>query len=111
MCEIQTLDNEGPSTRTLDPRQATDRSYGMIPAARGYLRRRGEWNFEEVTVKGSRIAVELNGTQIVDGDVSKVTEFMDNKEHPGKDRTSGHFGFAGHNDPVAYRERLDRELQ
>ena len=22
---------------------------------------------------------------------------------PGKDRTSGHFGFAGHNDPVAFR--------
>ena len=40
---------------------------------------------------------------IVDADVSKVTEFMGNRPHPGKDRTSGHFGFAGHNDPVAFR--------
>jgi hypothetical protein len=36
---------------------------------------------------------------------------MDNKEHPGKDRTSGHFGFAGHNDPVAYRSIQIRELR
>jgi hypothetical protein len=28
---------------------------------------------------------------------------LDNKKHPGKDRTSGSFGFAGHNDPVMFR--------
>jgi hypothetical protein len=32
-----------------------------------------------------------------------VKEFMANSQHPGKDRTSGSFGFAGHNDPVAFR--------
>ena len=57
----------------------------------------------EVTATGSRLEVELNGTRILDADVSKVTEFMDNTPHPGKDRTRGHFGFAGHNDPVAFR--------
>ena len=111
MCEIQTLDNDDPQYKTLDPRQYHGSIYGMVAAARGYLRPVGEWNFEEVTVKGSRITVELNGTRIVDGDVSKVTEFMDNKEHPGKDRTSGHFGFAGHNDPVAYRGISIREIR
>ena len=111
MCEIQTLDNDDPQYKTLDPRQYHGSIYGMVAAARGYLRPVGEWNFEEVTVKGSRITVELNGTRIVDGDVSKVTEFMDNKEHPGKDRTSGHFGFAGHNDPVAYRNISIREIR
>jgi len=40
---------------------------------------------------------------ILDADLSKVTEFAGNKKHPGKDRTSGHFGFAGHNDPVMFR--------
>jgi hypothetical protein len=111
MCEIQTLDNDDPQYAALDPRQYHGSIYGMIPAARGYLRPVGEWNFEDVTVRGSRITVELNGTRIVDGDVSKVTEFMDNKEHPGKDRTSGHFGFAGHNDPVAYRSVSIREIR
>ena len=58
---------------------------------------------KEVTIKGSSIKVELNGTVIVDTDVSKVTEYMANSPHPGKDRKSGHFGFAGHNDPVEFR--------
>jgi hypothetical protein len=32
-----------------------------------------------------------------------VTEYKDGRAHPGKDRGAGHFGFAGHNDPVAFR--------
>jgi hypothetical protein len=54
-------------------------------------------------VKGSKIKVELNGTVILDCDLSTVKEFMADHPHPGKDRTKGHFGFAGHNDPVAFR--------
>jgi Domain of Unknown Function (DUF1080) len=103
MCEIQVLDDTDPQYARLDPRQYNGSVYGMVPAKRGYLRPVGEWNFEEVTVKGPTIKVELNGTVIVDTDVSKVTEFMGNSPHPGKDRTSGYFGFAGHNDPVAFR--------
>ena len=61
-------------------------------------------------VNGSQIRVELNGTVIVDGDVSKVTEFMANSPHPGKDRTSGYFGLAGHNDPVSFRSVLIKPL-
>jgi len=75
----------------------------MVPAHRGYLRRVGQWNYQEVTVVGSTITVELNGTVILQADVSKVTEFKDDRTHPGKDRTSGHFGFAGHRDPVMFR--------
>ena len=111
MCEVQTLDNDAPEYAHLDPRQYHGSIYGMAPAARGFLRPLGAWNFEEVTVKGSRISVELNGTRIVDADVSTITEFLDGKPHPGKDRTSGHFGFAGHNDPVAYRHVAIREIK
>ncbi len=111
MCEIQTLDNDAPQYAHLDARQYHGSVYGMVAAVRGYLRPVGEWNFEEVTVQGSTITVELNGTRITDADVSTVTEFMDNREHPGKDRTSGHFGFAGHNDPVAYRNVSIREVK
>jgi hypothetical protein len=103
MCEVQVLDDDAPMYARLDPRQYNGSVYGIVPAHRGYLRPVGEWNFEEVTVKGSTIKVELNGTVIVDTDVSKVTQYMGNSPHPGKDRTSGHFGFAGHNDPVAFR--------
>jgi hypothetical protein len=102
MCEIQVLDDDAPKYSKLDPRQYNGSVYGMVPAHRGHLRPLGEWNFMEVTVRGPKIQVELNGTRIVDADVSTVTVFKDGT-HPGKDRTSGYFGFAGHNDPVAFR--------
>ncbi|MBM3878246.1 MAG: DUF1080 domain-containing protein [Verrucomicrobia bacterium] len=104
MCELQVLDNDADQYKELDPRQYHGSIYGMIPAHRGYLRAPGEWNFQEVTVRGSRIKVELNGTVIVDGDVATVKEFMGKTPHPGKDLPSGHFGFAGHNDPVQFRQ-------
>ncbi|MGE5756407.1 MAG: DUF1080 domain-containing protein, partial [Planctomycetaceae bacterium] len=103
MCELQVLDDTAPKYARLDPRQYHGSAYGMAAARRGFLRPVGEWNFQEVTVKGPKIKVELNGTVILDADLSKVTEFMANSPHPGKDRTSGYFGFAGHGDPVEFR--------
>jgi hypothetical protein len=106
MCECQVLDDnyEKATGDKIDPRQAHGSAYGMVAAQRGYQHPIGEWNYEEVTVVGPTIKVELNGTQILDADLSKVTEFMHGSAHPGKDRTSGHFGFAGHNDPVMFRD-------
>lgn len=103
MCELQVLDSEHSVYAKLDPRQYHGSAYGMTAAQRGYLRPTGEWNFQEATVKGSTIKVELNGTVILDTDLSKVTEYMGGHPHPGKDRTSGYFGFAGHSDPVQFR--------
>ena len=103
MCELQVLDNTHPRWAKLDPRQFHASAYGMVPAHRGFLRPAGQWNYQKVTVKGSTIQVELNGTLILDADLSKVTKFMGNRPHAGKDRTKGHFGFAGHSDPVAFR--------
>jgi hypothetical protein len=61
-------------------------------------------------VRGSTLKVELNGTVILDADLSKVTNFLDGKAHPGKDRASGHFGFAGHNDEVMFRKIAIKRL-
>jgi hypothetical protein len=103
MTELQVLDNTAEKYATLDPRQFHGSAYGMVPALKGYLRPVGEWNVQEVTVRGSKIIVELNGTRILDADLSTVTSFLADSAHPGKDRTSGHFGFAGHGDPVMFR--------
>jgi hypothetical protein len=105
MCELQVLDDnyEKAKGEKIDPRQAHGSAYGMVAAARGYHRPVGQWNFEEVTVQGSKIRVELNGTVILDCDLAEVKDFMGESKHPGKDLTTGHFGFAGHNDPVAFR--------
>lgn len=112
MCELQVLDDNYEKARNakIDPRQAHGSAYGMVAAHRGYQHPIGEWNYQEVTVKGSTIKVELNGTVILDCDLSKVTEFMGNSAHPGKDRTRGYFGFAGHNDPVMFRNIAIKKL-
>ena len=111
MCELQVLDSEHKKYKDrLDPRQYHGSAYGMTAATRGFLRPTGEWNFQEVTVKGSTIQVELNGNVILQTDLSKVTDLMGNRPHPGKDLKTGHFGFAGHNDPVAFRRVMIRKL-
>lgn len=115
MCEIQILDDNSAKYAKLDVRQYNGSAYGMASSHRGYLRPTGEWNFMEVTVNGSTIQVELNGTRILDADLAKITEYMANTPHPGKERTSGFFGFAGHGDAVAFRniqiKRLDSQLR
>ena len=113
MCESQVLDDnyEKDTGETIDPRQAHGSAYGMVAALRGYQHPIGDWNYEQVTVTGSKIKVELNGTVILDCDLSTVKEFMHDSAHPGKDRTSGHFGFAGHNDPVMFRNISIKPLE
>ena len=110
MTELQVLDSEHKKYASLDDRQYHGSAYGMAAAHRGYLRETGQWNFQEVTVNGSTIKVELNGSVILNADLSKVTEFMAERPHPGKDRKSGFFGFAGHNDPVEFRNVSIKEL-
>ncbi len=104
MCELQVLDNTAKKYASLDKRQYHGSAYGMIAAHRGYLRDVGEWNYQKVTVEGSTIRVELNGTVILDGDLSEVEDYMAGKPHPGKDNKDGYFGFAGHSDPVRFRQ-------
>ena len=113
MCELQVLDDNYEQVKgKIDPRQAHGSVYGMVAAARGYQHPIGEWNFQEVTVKGSTVKVELNGTVILDTDLSKVdmANVMAHSAHPGKDRTTGFFGFAGHSDPVMFRNVRIRKL-
>lgn len=109
MCELQILAADYPEP--LDDRQFHGSAYGMVAAEQGYLRENGQWNFQEVTVKGSKIRVELNGTVILDTDLAEVDEFLNDQPHPGRDRQTGHFGFAGHSDPVQFRNIQIKELR
>jgi len=45
----------------------------------------GEWNSEEIFIRGSRIRVTVNGTVIVDGDLDEASRngTMDHQKHPG----------------------------
>jgi hypothetical protein len=110
MTELQVLDTEHPRYKSIDPRQAHGSVYGVVAAERGYLRPTGQWNFQEVTVQGSKIKVELNGTVILIADIATVTDYMGGSKHPGKDLKKGHFGFAGHNDPIEFRNIAIKQL-
>ncbi|MBI86315.1 MAG: hypothetical protein CMJ81_24220 [Planctomycetaceae bacterium] len=111
MTELQVLDSEHPKYASLDPRQYHGSAYGMVPAHRGYLRPPGEWNYQQVTVIGSTLNVELNGTTILDADLSTVTELMGKEPYPGRDVRDGYFGFLGHGDPVAFRSIRVKPLE
>jgi HEAT repeat protein len=68
--ELQILDNDAPMYKDLHIYQYHGSIYGTIPAKRGYLKPVGEWNYEEVYVKGPKIKVILNGTPILDADIT-----------------------------------------
>lgn len=108
--ELQVLDNEHPMYADLDSRQYHGSVYGLAAAHRGYLRPPGQWNFQRVTANGSRIVVELNGFTILDADLSQIKESKDGAVPPESNRPRGYFGFAGHNDPVAFRNVAIGEL-
>jgi 3-keto-disaccharide hydrolase len=111
MCELQVLDNTAPKYAKLRPQQYHGSVYGQVAARRGFLRPPGTWNFQAVTVRGSSIRVELNGYVIVDADILKDGDYMTKKDKfKGRGRKKGHFGFAGHGDPVEFRDVRIKKL-
>ncbi len=104
--EVQVLDSDDARYKDwLKPWQRHGSIYGVVAAKPGGMKAVGEWNTEEIQVKGRRVKVTLNGTVIVDADLDEATRngTLDGKPHPGLARTSGHIGFLGHGDRVAYR--------
>jgi len=108
--EIQILDNEDPKYKDLRPAQYHGSVYDVFPAKRGYLKKPGEWNQEEIRAEGRRITVTLNGTVILDADLDSVKDPEVFKKHPGLARTAGHIGFLGHNDTMEFRNIRIQEL-
>lgn len=110
--EIQILDNTAPVYANLEPYQYHGSVYGIIPAKRGFLKPVGEWNEQEVYVKGDRVKVTLNGTVILDGDLKKASRngTMDKKEHPGLSINKGHIAFLGHGTILRFRNIRVKDL-
>ena len=111
--ELQILDNESPIYKDLHVYQYHGSVYGTIPAKRGFLKPVGEWNYEEVVVKGTKIKVILNGTVILDGDIAPFQKngTPDGQQHPGLLRKTGHIGFLGHGSPVQFRNIRIKDLR
>jgi hypothetical protein len=96
--EIQILDDYAPEHKDIKPCQYHGSIYCRVPAKRGFTKKAGEWNTEEIMVKGSHWKVTVNGEVIVDADLSKVEGLADLAK-----RTKGPLGFLGHSTRVEFR--------
>ena len=103
--EIQIIDNSAPKWANIKAWQKHGSIYGIKAAQTGFLKPVGEWNTEEVIVKGNKIKVILNGHIIIDTDYVLETKkgTLDGRDHPGIKKKTGHIGFLGHGDPVFFR--------
>jgi HEAT repeat protein len=111
--ELQILEDGSPVYWDLQPYQYHGSIYGVVPARRGVQRPVGEWNSEEVTVKGRRVTVVVNEATVVDADidVASAAGTMDGRDHPGLKRASGHIGFLGHGSRLELRNIRIQEIR
>lgn len=110
--ELQIIDNKQEKYGELKPWQYHGSVYGVIAAKTGFQKPVGEWNQQEVIVKGPKIKVVLNGNVIIDGDVLEASKngTLDGRDHPGLQKSTGHIGFLGHGDVVRFRNIWIKEL-
>ena len=110
--ELQILDNTAAEYDNLEPYQFHGSVYGILPAKKEFLKPVGEWNSQEVMMKGDDVKIILNGTTIVDGNLKEVTKngTADGKDHPGLGNLSGHIGFLGHGSLLWFRNIRIKEL-
>ena len=114
--ELQILDNTSPKYNRLQDYQYHGSIYGVVAAKVGYLKPgrpwpEGEWNYQEVIARGKKITIKLNGSTIVDADISeeKVPKnVLDG--HPGLKNEKGYISFCGHGDKLAFRNLRIKEL-
>ena len=98
--ESQVLDNSADRYKKLKDSQFHGSLYKLVAAKRGFLKPVGEWNEQEVLMKGNYIRITLNGEVILeDKDLSRF-------RRPDK----GHIGFLGHGSKVQFRNVRIKEL-
>lgn len=110
--ELQILDDTADIYANLEPYQYHGSVYGIMEAKRGALNPVGEWNSQEVVVKGDHIKITLNGKVILDGNIKEATKngTLDKKDHPGLLRNKGHIAFLGHGADLAFRNIRIKDL-
>jgi hypothetical protein len=111
--EIQVLDDDDEQYAAIKPYQFHGSVYGIVAAKTGARKADGEWNDQEITLRGRRIKVVVNGQTVVDADLDEASKdgTVDGKEHQGLKRAAGHIGFLGHGHPVAFRNIRIKELK
>lgn len=111
--ELQILDNSAKKYAKLKEYQYHGSLYFVAPAKRGFQKKVGEWNTQEVSCIGSKLKVTLNDNVILDVDMSKFdpNNTISKQSVPALRNPQGHIGFLCHNDPIEFRNLRIKEIE
>ena len=107
--EAQLLDDNGEKWKSLKPAQYTGAIYAVVPPSTRATKAAGEWQTMTVWCVGSECRVGVNGTTVVDVDLSSLTAEQ-KKKVPGVERRKGVIGLQNHGDRIQFRNLQIRDL-
>jgi hypothetical protein len=106
--EIQILDDYDAQYANLKPTQYCGSLYDVAAAQPRVTKKAGEWQKIAIVCNGNRVKVTLNGTQVVDADLTAHPDKL--ATHPGLKRSTGYVGLQNHSSRLDFRNVRIREL-
>lgn len=100
--EFQILDNDSPIYQNLKPAQYHGSLYNQVAAKKISLKPPGEWNEQEVYVKGTIVKIKVNKEDIFEFDLKKLPEEILEKRK-FLSYKKGHIAFLGHDTEILFR--------
>jgi Domain of Unknown Function (DUF1080)/Protein kinase domain len=105
--EIQILDDSG--YKKINRAETTGSLFGLVPGVRpAPTKPLGEWNLMHITARGHEVAVELNGSKVLDADLKRYKDQV--AIYPGVVRTRGHIGLQSNSNRVDFRDIAVKSL-
>ena len=109
--EIQVVDHGVYYRGSSQPKQRTGSIYDEIAPDKDVVKPVGQWNSWEITSRGSRVKIVLNGEKIIDADLSRETKARQQKGPPLAERPlKGHIGFQNLNGSITLRNMMIKTL-
>ncbi|MEA3225539.1 MAG: DUF1080 domain-containing protein [Planctomycetota bacterium] len=109
--EIQVVDHEVYYRGRSLPKQRTGSIYDEIAPSKDVVKPVGQWNSWEITARGSRVEIVLNGQKIIDADLSRETKARQQKDPALAERPlKGHIGFQNLNGSITLRNIRIKKL-
>ncbi len=109
--EIQVVDSQTYYHGRARPNQVTGSIYDEVAPAVDVVKPPGQWNCWQITARGPRVTVVLNGRTIIDEDLSEHTAARQQKGPPLAERPlSGHIGFQNLNGSITLRSIMIKQL-
>ena len=102
--EIQVVDDEVYYRGSSRPQQRTGSIYDEIAPSKNVVRPPSQWNSWEISARGSRVTIVINGEKIIDADLSRETKARQKKGSALAERPlKGHIGFQNLNGLITLR--------